>query len=184
MGCRHEAPGRLPPASFTPDVHPPHSRGPPSPSRRPTWSIVWLAPVSRSSAGRSPVTSSSGTPLCDASTTQGSRLATAVPLEVTTTAGRPVARPYPSAQKPRDRSSAAAAWQAGRRKQSRQGDHAQGGQVSACRQRKRRSRSPHRRCCIWPQLWPGRNYIPKQRLTNAGHDTGARVLRNGHGEGR
>eukprot|EP00983_Pelagomonas_calceolata_P076649 1153509-Pelagomonas_calceolata.AAC.1 len=44
-----------------------------------TWSMVWLAPVSRSSPGRSAVTSSRGTPDSDASTTAGSRLATAVP---------------------------------------------------------------------------------------------------------
>lgn len=52
----------------------------------PTWSIVWLAPVSRSSAGRSAVSMSSGTLDCAASTTAGSKFATAVPEDVTTTA--------------------------------------------------------------------------------------------------
>ena len=53
-----------------------------------TWSMVWLAPQRCSSPGRSAVSSSSGTAACAASTTAGSRLATAVPLLVTTTAGR------------------------------------------------------------------------------------------------
>lgn len=53
---------------------------------RPTWSMVWLAPVSRSSPGRSADRMIIGTLLCDASTTAGSRLATAVPEEVITTA--------------------------------------------------------------------------------------------------
>lgn len=52
-----------------------------------TWSMVWFAPVSRSSPGRSAVSSSSGTPAWLASTTAGSRLATAVPDDVTTQAG-------------------------------------------------------------------------------------------------
>jgi hypothetical protein len=52
-----------------------------------TWSMVWLAPQSCSSPGRSAVSSSSGTPAWLASTTAGSRLATAVPLLVITTAG-------------------------------------------------------------------------------------------------
>ena len=51
------------------------------------WSMVWLAPVSRSSPGRSAVKRSSGTRDMEASTTAGSRLATAVPDEVITTAG-------------------------------------------------------------------------------------------------
>ena len=54
---------------------------------QPTWSMVWLAPVSRSSPGRSADSTSSGTPLWDASTTAGRRLATAVPEDVMTTAG-------------------------------------------------------------------------------------------------
>ena len=52
-----------------------------------TWSMVWLAPVSRSSPGLSADRMIMGTPLCDASTTAGSRLATAVPDDVITTAG-------------------------------------------------------------------------------------------------
>ena len=49
--------------------------------------MVWLAAVSRSSPGRSAVTSSRGVRLWEASTTAGSRFATAVPEDVTTTAG-------------------------------------------------------------------------------------------------
>lgn len=54
--------------------------------------MVWLAPVSLSSYGLSAVSSSRG--MCDwlASTTEGSRLATAVPLLQMTAAGRPVFR--------------------------------------------------------------------------------------------
>ena len=52
-----------------------------------TWSIVWCAPASRSSAGRSALTTITGTPAYDASTSDGSRLATAVPLVVTTATG-------------------------------------------------------------------------------------------------
>ena len=51
------------------------------------WSMVWLAPVSLSSAGRSADKSSMGTLDWLASTTDGSRLATAVPEVVITTAG-------------------------------------------------------------------------------------------------
>ena len=71
--------------------HPAHTQhGQPLP---PTWSIVWLAPVSLSSNGRSAVSTSMGTPLRLASTTAGSRFATAVPLLVTSAAGPPLARP-------------------------------------------------------------------------------------------
>lgn len=52
-----------------------------------TWSMVWLAPVARSSGGRSAVSRIKATPLCEASTTAGSRFATAVPDDVITTAG-------------------------------------------------------------------------------------------------
>ena len=52
-----------------------------------TWSIVWLAPVSRSSTGLSAESMIIGTLLCDASTTAGNRFATAVPEDVITTAG-------------------------------------------------------------------------------------------------
>mmetsp|Transcript_15257 Transcript_15257/g.43420 ORF Transcript_15257/g.43420 Transcript_15257/m.43420 type:complete len:278 (+) Transcript_15257:5886-6719(+) len=73
--------------------------------KMPTWSIVWLAPLSRSSAGRSAVSNRRGTSDCDASTTDGKRFATAVPDEVITAQGLPVALPWPSAQNPSDRSS-------------------------------------------------------------------------------
>ena len=49
--------------------------------------MVWFAPVSRSSPGRSAVSSSMGTRDRLASTTAGSRFATAVPEDVITTAG-------------------------------------------------------------------------------------------------
>ena len=52
-----------------------------------TWSMAWLAPASRSSHGRSAVSTMTGTRLWLASTTAGSRLATAVPDEVMMTAG-------------------------------------------------------------------------------------------------
>ena len=55
--------------------------------RRPTCGTVWLAPVSRSSGGRSAVRRRRGTRSVAASTTAGSRLATAVP-EVTITAAQ------------------------------------------------------------------------------------------------
>ena len=67
--------------------------------------MVWLAPAARSSGGRSAVSSSKGTESIAASTTAGSRLATAVPEVVMTAAGRPVARAWPSAKKPAPRSS-------------------------------------------------------------------------------
>ena len=53
-----------------------------------------------SSNGLSAVRSRSGTPASLASITAGKRLAVAVPLLVTTTAGLFVAMPYPSAWKP------------------------------------------------------------------------------------
>ena len=61
--------------------------------------------TSRSSGGRSAVQASSGTPARSASTTAGCSSAVAVPLVVSTTAGRPVARPSPSARNPPERSS-------------------------------------------------------------------------------
>ena len=73
--------------------------------KMPTWSIVWLAPLSRSSAGLSAVRSSKGTSDWDASTTAGNRLATAVPDDVMTAQGLPVALPCPRAQNPSERSS-------------------------------------------------------------------------------
>jgi len=62
----------------------------------PGCSVVWLAPVPRSSCGRSAVSSSSGTPAWCASRTAGCRFATAVPDVVTTATGRAIAgRPSP-----------------------------------------------------------------------------------------
>ena len=69
------------------------------------WSIVCGAPTSRSSGGRSAVHTSSGTSAWWASTTAAWSSAAAVPLVVSTTAGRPVARPRPRARNDADRSS-------------------------------------------------------------------------------
>src|ERR671920_358004 len=67
--------------------------------------MVWLAPVWRSSGGRSAVSRIMGTPSVAASTTAGSPLATAVPEVVIQAAGRPVARAWPRAAKAVPRSS-------------------------------------------------------------------------------
>ena len=58
-------------------------------------SVVWLAPVPRSSCGRSAERTTSGTPVWWASSTAGCRLATAVPDVVMTGTGapEPLARP-------------------------------------------------------------------------------------------
>src|SRR5829696_1383888 len=69
------------------------------------WSMVWLAPVWRSSGGRSAVSRTMGTPSVAASTTAGRPLATAVPEVVIQAAGRPVARACPRAAKAVPRSS-------------------------------------------------------------------------------
>src|ERR687890_662961 len=69
------------------------------------WSMVWLAPVWRSSGGRSAVSRIMGTPSVEASTTAGKPFATAVPGVVIQAAGRPVARAYPRAAKAVPRSS-------------------------------------------------------------------------------
>ena len=71
----------------------------------PTWSVVWLAPEPRRRAGRSAVTTTSGTPACAASTTAGRRLATAVPDVHDTAAGRLPTFASPRARKPAVRSS-------------------------------------------------------------------------------
>ena len=65
-----------------------------SPKSR-TWSVVWLAPVPRSRAGRSAVSATRGTPAWAASSTAGCRFAAAVRDVVTTAAGRrePLAMP-------------------------------------------------------------------------------------------
>ena len=67
--------------------------------------MVWGAPTSRSSGGRSAVQAMSGTRPRSASTTAAWSSAAAVPLVVTTRAGRPPARPIPSAVNPAERSS-------------------------------------------------------------------------------
>ncbi len=67
--------------------------------------MVWGAPTSRSSGGRSAVTTSSGTAAWCASTTAAWRWVAAVPLVQTSTAARPVASPTPSAANPAERSS-------------------------------------------------------------------------------
>src|SRR5918998_2649500 len=69
------------------------------------WSMVWFAPVGRSSGGRSAVKRIAGTPSVAASTTAGSRLATAVPEVVIQAAGSPVARACPTAANAVPRSS-------------------------------------------------------------------------------
>ncbi len=76
------------------------TRGP----KMPIWSVVWLAPVPRSRAGRSAETTTSPTPAWTASRTAGWRLATAVP-EVVRTAAREPDLVRPSARKPAVRSS-------------------------------------------------------------------------------
>ena len=70
-----------------------------------TWSIDWPAPTSRSSGGRSAVSTISGTRACQASITAGWRLAAAVPEVQVTTTGRPLAFAMPRAKKPAQRSS-------------------------------------------------------------------------------
>ena len=67
--------------------------------------MVWGAPTPCSSGGRSAVHTSRGTLASWASTTAGCSSTAAVPLVHSTTAGRPVAIPSPSARKPADRSS-------------------------------------------------------------------------------
>ena len=68
-----------------------------APPNAPTWSTVWGAPTPCSSGGRSAVQTSSGTPARSASTTAAWSSTEAVPLVVTTTAGRPDSRAMPSA---------------------------------------------------------------------------------------
>ena len=54
-----------------------------------SWSTVWLAPVPRSSGGRSAVSTISGTPASSASITAAWKWAAAVPDVHTSTAGPP-----------------------------------------------------------------------------------------------
>ena len=77
----------------------------PLPPNRCVWSMVCGAATSRSSGGRSAVQTTSGTSAWCASTTAAWSSAAAVPLVHTTSAGRPVARPTPSAANEHDRSS-------------------------------------------------------------------------------
>ena len=88
----------------------PPPTGPSSASRtalpnNPDCSIVWLAPVPIIAGGRSALSTSSGTPACDASSTAGCRFATAVPDVVHTGTGRPERTAIPSARNPAVRSS-------------------------------------------------------------------------------
>jgi hypothetical protein len=69
------------------------------------WSTVWLAPVPRSSGGRSAVSTSSGTPLWSASSTAGWKLAAAVPEVHTSATARRDVRARPSARNDAERSS-------------------------------------------------------------------------------
>ena len=62
------------------------------------WSMAWLAPVPRSSGGRSAVRTSSGTHDSSASITAGWKLAAAVPDVQTTHTGRRLALARPSAR--------------------------------------------------------------------------------------
>lgn len=71
----------------------------------PGWIVAWLAPIPRSSGGRSAVSSSSGTPEWKASIAAGRRFAAAVPEVQSTAAGTPVSRERPSAVNPATRSS-------------------------------------------------------------------------------
>src|SRR5215210_3059169 len=67
--------------------------------------MVWPAPMSRSSGGRSAVRTIIGTPASSASTTAGCRFAAAEPDVQSTAAGTPVASAVPSAKNPALRSS-------------------------------------------------------------------------------
>ena len=69
------------------------------------WSTVWLAPVPRSSGGRSAVSSSSGMADSSASITAGWKFAAAVPDVHTTATGRPLALASPRAVNDAERSS-------------------------------------------------------------------------------
>jgi hypothetical protein len=71
----------------------------------PVCAMVCEAPRSRSSGGRSALSSNSGRPLASASTTAGSQLATALPEVQTSATGSPLAFAAPSAAKAATRSS-------------------------------------------------------------------------------
>ncbi len=70
-----------------------------------SWSIVCPAPTSRSSGGRSAVSTISGTRASWASITAGARFAAAVPDVQVSATGRPEAFAAPSAKNPAQRSS-------------------------------------------------------------------------------
>jgi hypothetical protein len=70
-----------------------------------TWSIACPAPTSRSSGGRSAVSTTSGTRASHASTTAGIRLAAAVPEVQVTATGLRVDLASPTATNPAERSS-------------------------------------------------------------------------------
>src|SRR6266699_1236540 len=89
------------PASGTPISQNQRTAGPYSRS----WSTVWLAPVPRSSGGRSAVSTTSGTADSSASITAAWKCAAAVPDVHTTATGRPLALASPSAQNAALRSS-------------------------------------------------------------------------------
>ena len=72
--------------------------------KMPTCWVAWLAPTPRSSGGRSAVITTSGTPACEASSTAGCRLATAVP-DVVTIATGPLTLASPTARNAALRSS-------------------------------------------------------------------------------
>ncbi len=72
---------------------------------RPIWFTVWLAPVPRSSGGRSAVSTMRLTPLWSASSTAGWKFAAAVPEVHTSATGRREARARPTARKDAERSS-------------------------------------------------------------------------------
>ena len=69
------------------------------------WSIVWPAPIPRSSGGRSAVSTISGTADSSASQTAGWKLAAAVPEVQSIATGVPLACAAPSAKKAAERSS-------------------------------------------------------------------------------
>ena len=108
-----------------------------------SWSIVWPAPFSRSSGGRSAVRISSGTRASCASITAGSSSAAAVPEVQVTATGAPVAFASPSAKKPLQRSSMCE-WQRSRGSRARlstSGVQREPGEVQASRSPQRASSS-------------------------------------------
>ena len=87
------------------------------------WSIVWPAPVSRSSGGRSAVHTSIGTRACAASITAGWKLAAAVPDVHSTIAGTPRREPDPErARNAADRSSSTTCTRIARVARQREGE--------------------------------------------------------------